>query len=339
MERASSHFLHELVAHVRRLRLDADRMLSRCGVTEDMLTPNRATVDDTALCDLVRMLWKETNDTSMGFEKEPIPVAAFAVSSDYMLGAENLAQLYRRFGRMFALIPPKSFGFSFVSDAKQGTVTIHCNVGGRKPNYFWMEFLTIIGHRFPSWAIDEDIKLTEVTFACPPPGHRTVCDRIFKCKVTYNAPTCGFSFCSKYLGRPIQRSKMELQQWLNKAPTGLLDAPSNDSSIRTRIKGELMRALRSEMALPSFEDVCDRLCMSGPVVRRRLAEEGAAFQKIKGQVRCDLVRELLAIEEMGIAEITERAGYTESSTLSRAFKSWTGETPLDYRRRVHQLSH
>ena len=67
------------------------------------------------------------------------------------------------------------------------------------------------------------------------------------------------------------------------------------------------------------------------MVRRRLAQEGSSYQKIKDTVRVDMVTELLANPDLAIAEIADRAGFTEPAALSRAFKKWTGETPAQYR--------
>ena len=71
--------------------------------------------------------------------------------------------------------------------------------------------------------------------------------------------------------------------------------------------------------------------MSPQVVRRRLAEEGTSYQKIKDGVRADLVKELLVKPDIAIADIAERAGFTEPAALSRAFKKWIGITPVQYR--------
>ena len=71
--------------------------------------------------------------------------------------------------------------------------------------------------------------------------------------------------------------------------------------------------------------------MSPQVVRRRLAEEGTSYQKLKDAVRSALVTELLSKPELPIADIAERAGFTEPAALSRAFRKWTGLTPAQYR--------
>jgi len=124
---------------------------------------------------------------------------------------------------------------------------------------------------------------------------------------------------------------MELQQWLHNSPADLLYLPGRDRSVASYIKSELSGQLQQSMQFPAFDAVCGSLHMSPQVVRRRLSEEGSSYQKIKDAVRLELVCELLAMPDLPIAEITERAGFTEPAALSRAFKKWTGMTPSVYR--------
>jgi len=92
-----------------------------------------------------------------------------------------------------------------------------------------------------------------------------------------------------------------------------------------------MQELEQHRRFPAFDAICELLHMSSQVVRRRLTEEGTSYQKLKDGVRSDLVKELLAKPEVAIADIAERAGFTEPAALSRAFKKWTGLTPAQYR--------
>ena len=64
---------------------------------------------------------------------------------------------------------------------------------------------------------------------------------------------------------------------------------------------------------------------------RRLTEEGSSYQQIKDNVRRELAVELLSQQEIAIADIAERTGFTEPAAFSRAFKKWSGVSPAQYR--------
>lgn len=89
--------------------------------------------------------------------------------------------------------------------------------------------------------------------------------------------------------------------------------------------------MRQDSRFPVFDDICSNLHMSPQVIRRRLEQEGSSYQKIKDIVRSGFIKELLVNPDLSIAEITERSGFTEVASLTRAFRKWNGITPARYR--------
>jgi AraC-like DNA-binding protein len=71
--------------------------------------------------------------------------------------------------------------------------------------------------------------------------------------------------------------------------------------------------------------------MSSRTLHRQLQQEGASFRGIREQVRRERAIRLLLEGEAQIREIARRLDMTEPA-FSRAFKQWTGMSPLAYRR-------
>jgi AraC-like DNA-binding protein len=67
-------------------------------------------------------------------------------------------------------------------------------------------------------------------------------------------------------------------------------------------------------------------------LRRRLAAESVSLTALIDQARCRLACEELR-REGSIKAIAERVGFSEPSAFHRAFKRWTGQTPLEFARR------
>ena len=59
--------------------------------------------------------------------------------------------------------------------------------------------------------------------------------------------------------------------------------------------------------------------------------EGQSIQKYYNAVRIERAKELLGYDELGIAEIADRLGYSTPAYLSTSFKKATGYTPSEYR--------
>lgn len=86
----------------------------------------------------------------------------------------------------------------------------------------------------------------------------------------------------------------------------------------------------------SVEEVAARLNMSPRRLRWQLAEANTNFKLVLMEYRARLSRRLLACTGESIEQIVYLTGFSEPSTFHRAFKRWTNETPLEYRRRKYQ---
>lgn len=74
--------------------------------------------------------------------------------------------------------------------------------------------------------------------------------------------------------------------------------------------------------------------MNRRTLQRRLAEEGVSFDTLRDDVRFTAARELLAFTKLEIAEIALALAYKEHSSFSRAFRRWSGVSPLEWRERA-----
>jgi len=334
MARTSTHYLATLADRARAFGLDIDALLAEAGIAPQLAQSTDQWLDNDLLTGLLKILWRETDDEAIGIDPGTLRMGTWALACDYMLPAENLGELYRRGQRIYSYLPPDSMGVTFHSGEDSATVQVDCYEGERDPRHFLVEFLCVVWHRFPCWAIDEYIPVQQAYFRYPEPEHSWLYEELLQCAVSFEQPFNGFSFSRKYLSRPIRRSKKELEAWLRNSPADLLYLPGRDTSVNAYIRKLLIGQLRLQMRFPAFDQVCEALHMSPQVVRRRLAEEGTSYQKIKDAVRRAVVQELLATPDVPIADIAERAGFTEPAALSRAFKKWTGMTPAQYREKA-----
>jgi AraC-like DNA-binding protein len=68
-------------------------------------------------------------------------------------------------------------------------------------------------------------------------------------------------------------------------------------------------------------------------LNRRLKAEGTTFQELLDEVRFEAACQLLDTARIPITEIAVSLGYAETSASSRAFRRWSGATPVERRRR------
>jgi len=83
---------------------------------------------------------------------------------------------------------------------------------------------------------------------------------------------------------------------------------------------------------PDIETVADVLGYSRRTLTRRLGQEGSSFLQIKDRLRRALALQLLATGRWSVEAISARVGFADLTTFHRAFRKWTGTTPLGYQR-------
>jgi AraC-like DNA-binding protein len=71
-------------------------------------------------------------------------------------------------------------------------------------------------------------------------------------------------------------------------------------------------------------------------LNRRLRAEGTTFQQLLDEVRFEAACQLLDTASTPITEIAVSLGYAETSAFSRAFRRWSGSTPVERRRKCQQ---
>jgi AraC-like DNA-binding protein len=325
------HYVAVVIRQARSLGLDVNNILAETGIPRDLAEAKDGWIDNDSLAALVKRMWLETNDETMGFNPTPLRIGTWAIACEFMLAGDTLGELFRRGKRILSYLAPDSIGLDLNVDNHSASLRPRVYIGDADPDHFLVEFLTVVWHRFPSWVIDETIQLNRAFFSYPRPEHARVYDELFQCDVEFDQVTCGFNFHRRYLEKPVTRTHAELETWLRNSPADLLYLPGRESSVQAHLKAALRRGLRDSSPFPAFDTVCEQLNMSPQVVRRRLAEEDTSYQRIKDAIRCDTARHLLGNPEIPVAIVAEQTGFSETAAFSRAFKKWTGLTPAQFR--------
>jgi AraC-like DNA-binding protein len=82
-----------------------------------------------------------------------------------------------------------------------------------------------------------------------------------------------------------------------------------------------------------FDDLARDLNMSTKTLERRLDDRDTTFSVLLDDIRSGLAKHHLANTNLRLEQIAYLTGYSESAALVRAFKRWTGTTPMQYRKK------
>jgi AraC-like DNA-binding protein len=99
--------------------------------------------------------------------------------------------------------------------------------------------------------------------------------------------------------------------------------------------GAVRRAIvgRSGDDLRALDEVARKLHVSTRTLKRRLAEQGSSFSAIVDEVRRQRALLLLEDRRLAVEEVAARLGYSDAANFTRAFRRWTGKTPVAFRGR------
>jgi AraC-like DNA-binding protein len=83
---------------------------------------------------------------------------------------------------------------------------------------------------------------------------------------------------------------------------------------------------------PSIAQAAAALAISPRTLERKLAAQGVSFSKLVADSRREAAFLLLKTSSLSSDAIAQRLGYSTAPNFIRAFRRWTGTTPLAYRR-------
>jgi AraC-like DNA-binding protein len=166
----------------------------------------------------------------------------------------------------------------------------------------------------------------------PPPAVVAEHARIFDTEIEFGADVNGYVLDLATARRPLPMANPALAFANDEAVRSYL-AAFDGARCSDRVR-EIVIA-RFSAGEPSRQVVARTLGLGEKTLQRRLADEGTTFNALVDDARLELAQRYLADAELSLAEIAFRLGFAEQSGFARAFRRWTGSTPIAYRQARH----
>lgn len=184
---------------------------------------------------------------------------------------------------------------------------------------------------FTRWLSGADIAPREVRFRHDSPESLGEHRRVFGMTPAFNAEDDSLLLGPEVLGLPVRQASPGLKAVLSGYVQSELARLTDDDPLRGRLADSLRAALAAGQS-PGIDAAAEALGLTPRTLQRRLAERDTSFQAEVNTLRCALAKDLLRGDPaLGIAEIATRLGFAEVANFHRAFKSWTGMTPSQWR--------
>lgn len=179
---------------------------------------------------------------------------------------------------------------------------------------------------------ETNITPVAVSFSHAPPQQLTSHQQAFQCPVLFNQPYDFIAYKTSDLELPTAKADASINQFLlervKEETNGIEISPGKIAQdVETLIKDAL------PSGIPAVGQIGRIMGMSSRTLTRRLAEKGITFRDLVSQSQFNVAKSLLLNSSRSVAEIAFETGFSEQSAFNRAFKRWTGQSPLEFRQR------
>jgi AraC-like DNA-binding protein len=158
-------------------------------------------------------------------------------------------------------------------------------------------------------------------------------ERYLGCNVRFRAEWDALVYDAATLGLSVVGADAKLLKVLERACRQLLGPePKRQDLVRDARELVIDRLAKGPLRI---DDIARELGMSSKTLERRLGERGVTFSALLDEVRCELARRYLGETDFRLEQVAYLVGYSEPAPLVRAFKRWTGTTPMQYRGKRH----
>jgi AraC-like DNA-binding protein len=155
------------------------------------------------------------------------------------------------------------------------------------------------------------------------------------CALNFEAPWTGFSIPRSYLDHPVAGADPKLHKLIRSHAEALLAELPRAKSMTEKVRELVADGLAG--GSPSINQIARNLSMTPRTLARRLEEESITFRQVVDDLRQRLAMRYVGDSELPLSEVAFLLGFSQLAAFHRAFKRWTQQTPLDYRRRQRAI--
>lgn len=184
-----------------------------------------------------------------------------------------------------------------------------------------VEYLTCLA------ATGERAQARRVDFRHEPVADTSVYRAHFGCPVRFAQPVDAIVYDAKTLSAPIiAPDRATCSAILERISRAFVD---REQPLHVKVRGLITHLL-------GYDD-CSNLIVAAELelhpraMHRKLAQEATSFQRIKNEVRQDLLLYYLDQTDLAFTEISERLGFSEQSAMTRFCQKWLSVSPTERR--------
>ena len=151
-------------------------------------------------------------------------------------------------------------------------------------------------------------------------------------RLCFGAPFFGFVFDAEYERTPLSGADSVLHAMHCQRLDSLLARLSAPRALNQDVR-QLLKQMLRQQASPAVADVARELHVSQRTLARKLEREGTSFTQELDAARREIALTFMRDSDVSLTELAFKLGFSHTESFHRAFKRWTGEPPLVWKKR------
>ena len=179
-------------------------------------------------------------------------------------------------------------------------------------------------------AVGDRFEPQAVALARPRPegaGVEQKYQQFFGCPVTFDAAFTTISIANEDLAKKLPAANPELTRMYEQITVEHL-AKIDRSDFPARVRKELIKLLPTGVSGKDL--VAQAMNMSTRTLYNKLESSGTTYREVLDETRQGLAEGYIR-QGLPIYEIAYLIGFSDTANFSRAFKKWTGKSPIEFR--------
>ena len=308
--------------------MSPDGALARAQIAPGLVQQDGAHITAGQMEWLSEAAMRELDDEALGWFSRRLPWGSYGMLARASLGAPNLGRAMKRWCRHHRLLTDD---IALTLSEADGVATLALEE--RRDLGALREFCLVSvlrnAHGLACWFIASRLPLLSAHFPFARPAHGEVYRVLFPGGEThFNDGPARLCFDARYLAQALRRDEAAMNQMLKRALPLTVRQYHRDRLLVERVRQALQHQPQHSH---SAEALAELLHVSARTLHRQLKEEGATLQSLKDEVRRQVATEALLRTNRPIKQVAQAAGFRNEKSFSRAFRTWTGLGPAEFR--------
>ena len=178
---------------------------------------------------------------------------------------------------------------------------------------------------------EKNISPINVSFQHGPPPVMNSHQKAFNCNIDFHAD----AYIISYKTTDLETRTAKADESINNFLLERVDEETQGIEVSgSKVIQDVQQLIQDALpgGIPSIHEVAHHLGMSNRTLTRRLSDGGCSFRDLIQKAQERIAKELLTDHARSVAEIAFQTGFSEQSAFNRAFKRWTGLSPIEFRK-------